>query len=66
MLIEHAAEQGATVYQETQIKRVLFEGDRAFGVEALMTDGSVQQFQRRSWLTPPGRLRCCRISLAGA
>jgi flavin-dependent dehydrogenase len=45
MLLEHAAEQGATVYQETQIKRVLFEGDRAYGVEALMTDGSVQEFQ---------------------
>jgi len=32
MLIEHAAEQGADVYQETPIKRVLFEGDRAHGV----------------------------------
>jgi flavin-dependent dehydrogenase len=36
MLIEHAADQGAVVYQETPIKRVLFEGDRAYGVEALM------------------------------
>ena len=44
MLIEHAAEQGATVYQETQIKRVLFEEERAYGVEALMKDGSLQQF----------------------
>src|SRR6266436_9040189 len=44
MLIEHAAEQGATVYQETQVKRVLFDGDRALGVEARMQDGSVQQF----------------------
>lgn len=42
MLIEHAAEQGADVYQETQIKRVLFDGDRAYGVEALMKDGSLQ------------------------
>src|SRR5215813_391758 len=40
MLIEHAAEQGADVYQETQIKRVLFDGSRAVGVEALMTDGT--------------------------
>jgi flavin-dependent dehydrogenase len=45
MLIEHAAEQGADVYQETQIKRVLFDGDRAYGVEAKMTDGSVQTFE---------------------
>ncbi|MDQ2854920.1 MAG: tryptophan 7-halogenase [Acidobacteriota bacterium] len=45
MLIEHAADQGATVYQETQIKGVLFEEDRAYGVEARMPDGSLQQFQ---------------------
>ena len=44
MLIEHAAEQGATVYQESQIKRVLFEGERAYGVEALLVDGSLRQF----------------------
>ena len=45
MLIEHASEQGADVYQETQIKRVLFEGDRAHGVEALMRDGSIKVFE---------------------
>ncbi len=45
LLLEHAAEQGADVYQETQIKRVLFDGDRAYGVEAKMTDGSVQTFE---------------------
>ena len=45
MLIEHAADQGATVYQETQIKRVLFDRGRARGVEARMQDGSLQQFQ---------------------
>src|SRR6266849_777187 len=44
MLIEHAAEQGATVYQEIQIKRVLFEENRAQGVEALLGDGSLRQF----------------------
>lgn len=44
MLIEHAAEQGAQVYQETRIKRVLFEGERAVGVEAIMTDGSAVEF----------------------
>ena len=45
MLIEHAADQGADVYQETLIKRVLFDGDRAYGVEARMKDGSIQQFE---------------------
>ena len=45
MLIEHAAEQGATVYQETQIKRVLFDKRRAYGVESRLPDGSLQRFQ---------------------
>ncbi|HEY0431553.1 MAG TPA: NAD(P)/FAD-dependent oxidoreductase [Pyrinomonadaceae bacterium] len=44
MLIEHAEEQGATVHQETKIKRVIFDGSRAKGVEAIMPDGSVQEF----------------------
>src|SRR6476660_9265146 len=44
MLIEHAAEQGATVYQRTPVKRVIFEAGRACGVEAQMQDGSVQRF----------------------
>ena len=45
LLIEHAAEQGAKVYQETQIKRVLFDGQRAYGVEARLTDGTLLEFQ---------------------
>ncbi len=44
MLIEHAAEQGATVHQETAIKRVLFDGNRAYGVEARMPNGDIQEF----------------------
>ena len=44
MLIEHAAEQGATVYQESQIIRVLFDGDRAYGVEARLPEGKLQEF----------------------
>jgi flavin-dependent dehydrogenase len=47
LLIEHAAEQGATVYQGTMIKQVLFDGDRAIGVEAQMPDGSLQQFHAK-------------------
>src|SRR5256885_5650843 len=42
MLIEHAQDQGATVHQKTLVKLVLFDGDRAVGVEAQMTDGSLQ------------------------
>jgi flavin-dependent dehydrogenase len=44
MLIEHAEEQGAKVYQETQIKRVLFDDQRAYGVEARFKDGTLQEF----------------------
>ncbi len=44
MLIEHAAEQGATVHQGSAVIQVLFEGDRAVGVEVRMTDGSRQSF----------------------
>ena len=44
MLIEHAAEQGAEVHQAVQVKQVLFEGDKAAGVEVQMKDGSRQSF----------------------
>jgi flavin-dependent dehydrogenase len=44
MLIEHAAEQGAQVHQGVPVKQVLFEGDKAVGVEVLMKDGSPQSF----------------------
>jgi geranylgeranyl reductase family protein len=44
MLIEHAEDQGAAVFQGTSVKQVLFDGDRAIGVEALMKDGSSRKF----------------------
>jgi len=44
LLIDHAAEQGATVHQGVLVKQVLFEGDRAVGVEVQMQDGSRQKF----------------------
>lgn len=44
MLIEHAAEQGAQVHQGVAVKQVLFEGDKAVGVEVKMKDGSQQSF----------------------
>lgn len=47
LLLEHAGEQGATIYQGTAVKRVLFEGDQAKGVEVQMKDGSRQSFFAR-------------------
>ncbi len=44
MLINHAAEQGAVVHQGVQVKQVLFEGDRAVGVEVEMQDGTREKF----------------------
>jgi flavin-dependent dehydrogenase len=44
MLIDHAAEQGAVVHQGVLVKQVLFEGDRAVGVEVQMPDGTREQF----------------------
>src|SRR5882724_6665169 len=44
MLIDHAEEQGATVYQGTSVKQVLFDGECARGVEVTMPDGTIRQF----------------------
>src|SRR5215213_6755588 len=44
MLIEHAGEQGATVYQGSAVKQVLFDGERAVGCEVKMKDGSFKKF----------------------
>jgi flavin-dependent dehydrogenase len=44
LLINHAAEQGATVHQGVLVKQVLFEGDRAVGVEVQMPDGTREKF----------------------
>ncbi|HZS10036.1 MAG TPA: NAD(P)/FAD-dependent oxidoreductase [Blastocatellia bacterium] len=55
MLIEHAAEQGATVHQKTPVKQVLFDGDRAVGVEVLMQDGSLQKFHAKVVIDATGQ-----------
>jgi flavin-dependent dehydrogenase len=47
LLIEHAAEQGATVHQGAAVRQVLFDGDRAVGVEVKMKDGSLQRFEAK-------------------
>lgn len=46
-LLEHAQEQGAIINQGTPVKRVLFDGDRAVGVEVSFKDGSVQTFNAK-------------------
>jgi geranylgeranyl reductase family protein len=55
MLIEHAGEQGATVYQGTSVKKVLFDGERATGVEAQMQDGSIAQFHAKVIIDATGQ-----------
>ncbi len=47
MLIEHAADQGAAVHQGSAVKRVLFDEDRAAGVEVQMKDGSLGAFNAK-------------------
>ena len=44
LLINHAADQGATVHQGVLVKQVLFEGDRAVGVEVQMPDGTREKY----------------------
>jgi geranylgeranyl reductase family protein len=47
MLIEHAADQGAAVHQGAQVKQVLFEDDKAVGVEVQLKDGTRESFHAR-------------------
>ena len=44
LLINHAADQGAVVHQGVLVKQVLFEDDRAVGVEVEMPDGTREKF----------------------
>src|SRR5690242_1300606 len=44
LLIDHAADQGVVVHQGALVKQVLFEGDRAIGVEVEMQDGTREKF----------------------
>lgn len=44
LLIDHAADQGAVVHQGVLVKQVLFEGDKAVGVEVQMRDGTREKF----------------------
>src|ERR1044072_8362293 len=44
LLLDHAAEQGAVVHQGVLVKQVLFEDDKAVGVEVQMQDGTREKF----------------------
>jgi flavin-dependent dehydrogenase len=44
LLIEHAGEQGAVVHQGVAVKQVMFDGDRAVGVEVQMKDALRERF----------------------
>ena len=56
LLIDHAADQGAVVHQGVLVKQVLFEGDRAVGVEVQMQDGSRQKFFAKVVVDATGQL----------
>ena len=45
LMLDHAREQGAVVHQGTPVNRVLFEGERATGVEVSLKDGSTGTFR---------------------
>src|ERR1041384_6416865 len=46
-LLAHSEELGVNVNQGTPVKRVLFDGDRAVGVEVIRKDGSLQTFHAK-------------------
>jgi len=56
LLIDHAAEQGAVVHQGVLVKQVLFEGDRAVGVEVQMQDGTREKFFARVVVDATGQM----------
>lgn len=57
MLIRHAHENGVKVLQGVQVKKVLFEGERAVGVRAAVTDGWERDLFARVIVDASGR-RC--------
>jgi flavin-dependent dehydrogenase len=56
LLINHAAEQGAVVHQGVLVKQVLFEGDRAVGVEVQMQDGTREKFYAKVVVDATGQM----------
>ena len=56
LLINHAVDQGAVVHQGVLVKQVLFEGDKAVGVEVQMPDGSREKFFAKVVIDATGQL----------
>jgi 1H-pyrrole-2-carbonyl-[peptidyl-carrier protein] chlorinase len=57
MLIRHAHESGAKVLEGVNVQRVLFDGDRAVGVRAQVSDGWERDLRARFVVDASGR-RC--------
>jgi 1H-pyrrole-2-carbonyl-[peptidyl-carrier protein] chlorinase len=57
LLIRHAHERGAKVLQGVSVQRVLFEGDRAVGVQAKVADGWERELRAPVIVDATGR-RC--------
>jgi flavin-dependent dehydrogenase len=55
MLIEHAQEQGAIVHQGSLVKRVLFDKDRAIGVEASVRGEQPSKFYAKVVIDATGQ-----------
>ncbi|MGH2791319.1 MAG: NAD(P)/FAD-dependent oxidoreductase [Actinomycetota bacterium] len=64
MLIRHAHEQGAEVFQGVQATTVLFDGDRAVGVRAKVTEGWERDLFARVVIDASGR-RCLLANQLG-
>ncbi|HEX6283589.1 MAG TPA: NAD(P)/FAD-dependent oxidoreductase, partial [Pyrinomonadaceae bacterium] len=56
LLINHAADQGAVVHQGVLVKQVLFEGDRAVGVEVQMPDGAREKYFAKVVIDATGQM----------
>lgn len=55
MLMEHARERGATIIEEVTVKRLLKEGERFVGVEAMHKDGKVVEYRAPMTLDCSGK-----------
>jgi flavin-dependent dehydrogenase len=55
LLLDHAAEQGASVHQGALVKKVIFDGDRAVGVEVKLQDGSIRFYHAKVVVDATGR-----------
>jgi flavin-dependent dehydrogenase len=64
MLLRHAHDSGAKVVQGVKVSQVLFEGDRAVGVRAEVTEGWERELRAKVVVDASGR-RCLLASQLG-